>query len=296
MEDWEKKEELVKLIEKVISPSSHIERDVKLPNLKSKIGAKRQCDVVIRTGKPPRETISIVEVQKRGIKVDINTFGGWCVKMRDVGAQHLICVSEKGFPKSIIEEAQLMGPTIRLLTLAQLESIEGSPLNFISNTVKNPRRELTKITGAVLNYKNDVDTGLQDLDIKLTSRDFRYNGFWMTAKDLFFAHLDYLEGQGNNYVDGKHKIKIKLPLPNDEFYFRKDGDLKEIIEFSASYEVDIINREMELTSSEYKQVEYGTSVAWVMETSIYQDDKEKEMKIVLIPEEDATYRLQMKIG
>lgn len=295
MEDWKKKEELVKVIEKVISPSSRVERNIMLPNLKSKSGAKRQCDVVIRTGKPPRETISIVEVQKRGAKVDINTFGGWCVKMRDVGAQHLICVSEKGFPKSVKEEALLMGPTVRLLTLSQLDSIDDSPVNFKSNTVKNPRRELTRINGAVLNYKNDVNTGPQSMAINLTSPDFMYNGFLMTANDLFFAHLDYLEGKGNNYADGKHVIEMKLPLPKDKFYFKNDGNLKEIIEFSASYEVDILNREMELTSSEYKQVDYGTSIAWVMESSIYLNDQEKEIKFILIPEADSTYRLEMRI-
>lgn len=118
---WKLKEKIVTIIERHLGNNTKVERDKNLPVRTSQSKRTRQCDVVITEGKAPRETISIVEVQKRGSKPDINTFEGWVVKMQQVGAQHLICVSELGFPKSIIERADELGPTIRLLTLKHLE-------------------------------------------------------------------------------------------------------------------------------------------------------------------------------
>ncbi|MBL6932308.1 MAG: hypothetical protein ISR45_05120, partial [Rhodospirillales bacterium] len=86
-------EHLVHAIEQSIAPDSVVEHDVNLPVISSGSGRTRQCDVVIRSGQKPRETITIVEVQDRGSKPDINTFGGWLQKLEEVGGQHLICVS-----------------------------------------------------------------------------------------------------------------------------------------------------------------------------------------------------------
>ncbi len=101
---WEMMEEVVSILEKSISPDSRVERNVLLFDL-SGSSVKRQCDIVIRSGTPPRETISIVEVQDRSKRFDVTFFDGLCTKMRKVGAQHLICVSRQEFPKSIIKEA-----------------------------------------------------------------------------------------------------------------------------------------------------------------------------------------------
>lgn len=40
--------------------------------------------------------------------------------MREVGAQHLFCVSKAGFPMSIKEKADEVGPTVRLITFEEL--------------------------------------------------------------------------------------------------------------------------------------------------------------------------------
>ena len=119
--NWKLKEKIVTIIERHLEHDAVVERDRNLPVLTSKSGRTRQCDVVITEGAKPRQTISIVEVQDRGSKPTINDFEGWVTKMRQVGAQHLICVSEQGFPSSIEERADELGPTIRLLTLKQLE-------------------------------------------------------------------------------------------------------------------------------------------------------------------------------
>jgi hypothetical protein len=108
-------EQTVALLERGIAPEARIEIDVWLPELAT--GTDRQCDVVIRQGVPPREKLTIVEVQDRNSKVDINTFQGWCAKRDALGANELICVSVAGFPSSIDKSASQQGGRVRLMTL-----------------------------------------------------------------------------------------------------------------------------------------------------------------------------------
>jgi hypothetical protein len=110
---------------------------------------------VIEEGTEPRQTISIVEVQKRGSKPEINDFNGWIVKMRDVGAQHLICVSALGFPVSIEEKADQIGPTVRLLTLKQIEEDNWPiPPSFCSGTLEVVRYD--QLVGLQIKYQHLV--------------------------------------------------------------------------------------------------------------------------------------------
>lgn len=67
--DGKQLEQLVHLIEKSIEPNAQVEHNVQMPILNSRIGATTQCDIVIRTGTPPRQTITLVEVQDRGSQV-----------------------------------------------------------------------------------------------------------------------------------------------------------------------------------------------------------------------------------
>jgi hypothetical protein len=114
---WERFEKIVCILERQIQRGAVVKRNQFLPVLGSPSGRTRQCDVVIEEGAEPRVTRSIVEVQKRAAKPTINDFNGWVEKLREVGAQHLICVSAKGFTRSIREKADLLGPTVRLITL-----------------------------------------------------------------------------------------------------------------------------------------------------------------------------------
>lgn len=93
---WRLIERAVALLEKTLTPDALIEHNKQLPETAS--GNLRQCDVVIRYGKPPRSTLTIVEVQDRNKKLEIGTYDGWCQKREKLGAQHLICVSAHAFP------------------------------------------------------------------------------------------------------------------------------------------------------------------------------------------------------
>ena len=65
MADWKETEQMVAQLERMLTPSAKVQHNVNLPVIGSKTGRKRQCDVVITYSKPPRETITIVEVQDR---------------------------------------------------------------------------------------------------------------------------------------------------------------------------------------------------------------------------------------
>ncbi|MCP4248069.1 MAG: hypothetical protein GY778_13565 [bacterium] len=111
------RERLVALIEASLDPEARVTRNEKLPVLTSRSGKTRECDVVIRTGPKHREMITILEVQDRGQRVDINDFGGWTKKREEVGAQRLICVSRHDFPESIKEKAEQAGQSVILITI-----------------------------------------------------------------------------------------------------------------------------------------------------------------------------------
>lgn len=131
---WKTVEKVVALLEKSLAPEAHVMHNVKLPCLTT--GHEAQCDVVIEMGQEPRITRTIVEVQKRNERVKANDFRGWCQKMRDVGANRLICVSAQPFPHSIIDKvAKELGPTVLLVRLEALEAMRW-PFQIVNNAMK----------------------------------------------------------------------------------------------------------------------------------------------------------------
>src|SRR5690554_6771620 len=170
--DWKSAEQIAAILEKALTPTAKVEHDVRLPV----IGKRRfrQCDVVITYGEHPRQTIAIVEVQKRRRKPSINTFHGWVQKMKEVGAQHLICVSALGYPKSIIDEVQTeYGPTVKLLTLEELEHPSIGNLVIVSPFLihRKPIVSFESIGKAGLEAEMaDIDN-LQTVETSINARD-----------------------------------------------------------------------------------------------------------------------------
>jgi hypothetical protein len=124
---WLVHERLVAFLEQSIAPGSIVRHNVKMPVLGSKSRRRRQCDVVVLAGKPPRQTTTIVEVQKRGRKVGISDFHGWLAKMNEIGANQLICVSERGFSQDVVEAAAQHGSQVKLQTLDTSDARLASP-------------------------------------------------------------------------------------------------------------------------------------------------------------------------
>ncbi len=123
-------ERLVALIEASLTPEARVRHNVELPILNSPTGKTTQCDVVIYTGPKHREIITIVEVQDRNERVKPNDFRGWKLKLEEVGAQRLICVSRLDFPESIKEQAVLAGHSVILINIKEATP-ESLPLNFL---------------------------------------------------------------------------------------------------------------------------------------------------------------------
>jgi len=278
---WRKMEELVGWIEQHISPNSIVELDQHLPDLNSTSGSKRQCDIVIRQGPNHRQTITIVEVQKRKKPVDINTFDGWCQKMRDVGAQHLICVSENPFPKSIVDKALRIGPTIRLIHFnCQNKSIW--PEEF-SNLSLNSNLRLLKITGFHANIKNN--SSIRDgSKIELSGQtSVVYNGKETTLSEIVYRYID---SRGIT----SDACSIQLPEKNKTMIWDVDGVQFEVISCELNILVQRIREKLDYVCSGYYQIDYKNSIAWVMKAETLPNDIGKQYcEILLIPDEEGNY-------
>jgi hypothetical protein len=81
---WRLTERVVKVVEQAIAPDARVEHNFFLSEL-ANFSTRRQCDVVVWVGKLLRQTITIIEVQDRSDKVDINTFDSWHEKLKRVG-------------------------------------------------------------------------------------------------------------------------------------------------------------------------------------------------------------------
>ncbi len=140
---WRLIEQAVRILEESLDPNAVVTHDVRLRELVT--GTPRQCDVVIRSGPRHRQTLTIVEVQKRKDKVDIQGYEAWIQKREKLGAQHLICVSSVGFTESVEKDALMRGDTVRLMTLCEaghlpsfyrVKSIEMTFRNRLSRDVE----------------------------------------------------------------------------------------------------------------------------------------------------------------
>ncbi|MEY8250884.1 MAG: hypothetical protein RPR91_00740, partial [Colwellia sp.] len=152
--DWKEMEKVVCLIEKSINKDSEVlhNQNLKVINPPSSSGRTRQCDVVILSSGMRRQTVTIVEVQNRNSKVDINTFNGWLEKLKEVGAQHLICVSRLDFPVSVKEKAEVLGSTVMLIKLQNEQDDTLIPIQLMSSMSKYSCFQLKEIRGVEIAF------------------------------------------------------------------------------------------------------------------------------------------------
>lgn len=287
---WKLVEKVVALLEKSISPDTIIEYDVRLPDLTSTRSRKRQCDIVIRSGKTPRETITIIEVQDRKSKFDITTFDGMCTKMRKVGAQHLICVSTRDFPESIEEAARKIGPTVRLMTLKELEK-ERFPLNIIDNSLSYVDRKILKIKNAGLGCKEIPDEN-PTFKINCIAPLFEYEGSSLSVFNLVDKYLnDYEQGQVH-LEDGIYIIPIRFPEKNKKLWYLKDKSRTEVI-LTFVVEVEIKTYRIPIKFLSYKQTDTVKPLAWMMETKGTFKGKEVGIKFILTPIRNREYHVKI---
>ncbi|HXA02509.1 MAG TPA: hypothetical protein VNW99_11010 [Cytophagaceae bacterium] len=272
MKDWELLEHTVMLLETSLTPDAQVQRDVKLKDLTSDIGADRQCDIVIWTGTPPRETVTIVEVQDRTRPVDINMFQGWILKMKDVGAQHLICVSRHEFPDSIKEKAGKAGSTIRLMTLKELDNNALPNGSFgLSFTVSYP--EFTAIKDIKAQIKSKKYKGR--IKFRNNEKFFSLNE---TVNKVSMTELANSVIRGLEVPKTTNFLLINFPLGNNKLWIEVKGKLLELA--SLSFILEFMHKEVTIpfTMFSYEQDKSGTLV-WMAEANATILERHANLKI-----------------
>lgn len=256
-------EEIVELLERSINPDSKVERDVQMPILNSKYGFTTQCDIVITSGKKPRENVTIVEVQNRSKKPSLNDFRGWLKKLEDVGAQQLICVSRKGFTKNIRESASQLGQQVMLVRLEEINA-ESIPLNFFQmnanyqefnlDTILNNSFDLNE-TDLIIYGLDEKRVGLGKLssNAKIFSYDKRE---LLSLKDICADKVPVLKKAASGIDEIKIDYKTPFYLFTNNVFIR----LELYLEFEWTKTVTVIP--VKLLS--YEQDEYGV-LAWMVQ-------------------------------
>lgn len=285
---WKAFEGLVALLEKSIAPWAKIERDVKLPNLTT--GHPEQFDATIRTGPPVRESLSVVEVQLRGEKVKPNDFRGWCLKRDGVGAGTLICVTEAGFPSSVVDLAKAQGNRVRLLTLADLQErawpldIQGKSMTLVEVAhelvglhviPKGP--PLPTRSQEVPNVERVFRQGNELIRITAPELARRVVG---TRKDFQFLPA------------GPHEVTIQhFPHVDQPLYCLWEGKDVELKAVKLDLNLRISPRLVPLKCSAYQQVNYEGAVAYSFSGSTNFNGKDVTMQFVVVPEDGGMFRL-----
>lgn len=260
-------ERLVLLVEQSISPGSHVEHNVDLPVIGSKCGNTRQCDVVIRSGQAPRETVTIVEVQDRKSKPDINTYGGWLHKLEQVGAQHLICVSRHDFPCSIKEDALGRGTTVRLVTVKEDADDNSIPIKYLDQEFEVTRIDTyLRVLGAEVAdveireflEKKMHGASLSDVLEECWSLDtHELESLLSLIRKRFALPVGEEEGEGSFQFDLEQGPELYLLCPDGQF-------LRVGLSCSFSWLCHITEKPVSVLS--YEQNEAGI-LAWVAEVS-----------------------------
>jgi len=295
---WKSAEKLVAAIEKSLAPEARVEHDVQLPVLGQ--SRARQCDVVIRIGRDPREQLFIVEVQKRKAKPDITTFGGWLRKMEEVGASGLICVSEAGFPESIIEDvATKIGPKVRLVTLdPESEQMIGMPFHLVPELVRTTHKirnvdatdvKLHDISAEEPQNGNAIQVSY--LKNSALSHDGSPSSTFPLSSIIESGLVERDPYSENSDIEIGEVIEIRYTTKATEkapLWFHTEQGIVQISEITVRASVQRIDVSEPMTYSKwtYKQEFHDSTMAWAAMASFDVEGETFEMKLIFTPDEN----------
>ena len=290
---WQVVEEVASLLEKSLTPFAEVRRNVRLPVIGKT--RRRQCDVVITYGSPPRQTVTIVEVQKRARKPDINTFHGWCRKMREVGAQHLICVSMRGYPKSIIDEAATRyGPMVRLLTLNELRKPEVPGFAFVSPFLLHEQPQVTlEQVGPGVRLEDapaeaSVEFGKADKVFTVDdSAEFQsiLELISLVMRDVHNAFQQQRRQEPNSY-----RLSLTLGSVDRTLWLHIDGQPYRVLDLPTNVRVEITVLRIPLTVLEYHQESIEGALAWVAVAEGVSENKAISVRFVFKKDSEGLLR------
>jgi hypothetical protein len=296
------REKVVTILERHLDPDASVTCDEKLPVLSSP-HRSRQIDVLIETGKGSRKTFTIVETQDRVDKPVETEFDGWLKKMRQVGAQHLICVTRAGYPSSILERAQEIGPTVRLYTLSQFEESNSSifPPSLVADSILQVVR-YGKIHG--LQVKIDKphlvrmhpdlhpDKGFDpDYPCFLPRGHHQAVSTSDVADWHFFRNpknLQQLPHTGD-FVTVEMRYDKTAFADNTHLFEYKGGAGWEPIEYlRIQMDIAVENKPMKWEESHYESINKG-SEGWILRGRATYDDKALEVYVPIRVEDNGLY-------
>lgn len=274
-ESWKDKEKIVALLEKFISPDCQVEHNKFLPVLGRPNREPRQFDVVVTTSlQANRKHIAVFEVQKRGSKPDINTFGGWIVKMREVGANQLICVSEAGFPQSIIDEVKdtYGQDVVTLMTLKEFDVLTNPQLVNMDFTFEptNKHFEIVNIEPIHLEEEAQihVDTIKEPFNLNKPIFTIKNSIIKINIRDLVRSIIEY-QTRDNKYVEMQRKHKSHTIhahiTPETNVWVHVNNRKFKIQSWKFAIEIDIsdLDFEQETKKYVYKSEIINEELVWV---------------------------------
>ena len=249
---WRLIERVVALLEKSIAPDAEVLHNQKLRDITT--GEERQCDVVVKTGKPPRQLTTIVEVQKRSSAVSIGTFDGWVKKRDSVGAHCLLCVSAKDYPASIKKQvAMKYGPSVRLLTLKEMSNDEsaGSKLLFsVPSVVLEPGKP-----ALISTLKPEQHVPTEELHL------FRDGDTAATSVSALV--IDHFDRRGPTHlVKGQHHLNVEINIGRP-IYSEHKGVREEVKRLVVPVVITVDQVLLPMLMSSYEQMDVEGAIAWV---------------------------------
>lgn len=252
-------------------------------------GGWRQCDVVIRQGEPPRDSLTIVEVQDRTKKVSMPDFDSWCRKRDSVRAQHLICVSRQGFSHQVMAGAKQQGGGVRLLTFAELEETAW-PLKFKEGKLPFVWPEATLESYSIKSLTNEAPVKIASGEVA-----FYRNGSLTTLNQTLGSipfPIKCTKGESESLFDRRMEFD-----GNDVLTMSWPGGTTQIVALTARYRIKCRQVILSMIASEYKQVDYGDgALAWVLEGREMFDGQEVGIQFIFIPQPDGMLRPVMGRG
>jgi hypothetical protein len=285
--EWEFQERVVELLERSLTPDARVRTDKNLPSLKT--GHIERFDVVIERGTPPRETLTVVEVQKRGRKVEIGDFRNWLLKRDEVGAQHLICVSEAGFPDSVVDLAKMEGQSVRLLTLSELKG-ETWPVRLVGKElrvveVRYELLELKPFRPGVIQFPETYEIGKQEATFAMTGKHGLLSGM-----DLAKLAVDSQPGFQFK-PPGSYDVGMRyIPPPGVEISLVRDGRPRTLSALDFTLKVHVERFRLPLTCSGYEQVNFKGALAYAITGSGDVGGKVVRASLIFLPEKSGLLR------
>jgi hypothetical protein len=294
---WQLVEKIVAILEKALTPTAKVEHNVKLPVLGKPNRKPRQCDVVITYSKAPRQAVAIVEVQDRASKPDITTFHGWIEKMHEVGAQQLICVSALGYPQSIVDEvATRFGPTVKLMTLEQLQEARIQQLIFVVPYVIHKHPHISFESVGPVELENPPQH-IEEFELNPTEKVFS-----QSDAEEQFSLIELVDRLYESYVPGlflqqgvvepnSYSLLITLGSFERDLWLHLGESRLKVLRLPIRLLAETRVTEIPLSVRTYQQEFIDDTLAWIVSANAIVEGKEVGFQIVFKRNDDGFLQL-----